>query len=262
MNTIQAVVKTTYTKNPKAAKASVRYYAHRIDREGNRTTRQLFGNYGLLTKNEAYRLIDSAKGRTYFYRIIISPENSEGMARDLASITRQAMRDLQKTLRTKRPIPFVAAVHTDHSDTPHVHALAILKTYLGETQLAKLRQSAEEAVIAEGYARSSAAIAKTQLQYAATKLRFAHSENRQLNIGNHLKGDIFVANRFPSVPVQARSLTIPSKRIFVCPACREPSSLRKIDTYFECKNCGMEIGRPRQLTLSQSLSYQGGESYS
>lgn len=259
MNTIQAVVKTTYTKNPKAAKASVRYIAHRIDREGNRITRQLFGNYGLLTKNDAYRLIDTAKGRSYFYRIIISPENSTGAVRDLSGITRQTMRDLQKIIRTKQPVPFVAAVHTDHSDTPHVHALAILKTYLGEDQLAKLRQSAEAAVIAEGYAPSSAAVEKTQLQYAATTLRLGNPANRRLNVGNRLAGDIFVANRFQSVPVQARSLTTPGKRIFVCPACREPSSLRKVDTYFECKKCGMEIGRPRQLTLSQSRMFQGGE---
>src|SRR5690349_7862630 len=129
MNTIQAVVKTTYTKNPKAAKASVRYFAHRIDRVGNRITRQLFGNYGLLAKEDAYRMIDEARGRTYFYRIIISPENSTGKPRDLAGIARHTMRDLQKILRAKGPIPFVAAVHTDHSDTPHVHALAILKTY-------------------------------------------------------------------------------------------------------------------------------------
>jgi hypothetical protein len=259
MNTIQAVIKTTYTKNLKAAKASVRYFAHRIDREGNRITRQLFGNYGLLTKNEAYRLIDTTQGRNYFYRIIISPENSEGVARDLSGITRQTMRDLQKILRSKRPIPFVAAVHTDHSDTPHVHALAILKTYLGEAQLAKLRQSAETAVIGEGYAPSSAEVAKTQHQYAATKLRLGDPANRRLTIGNRNKGDIFVANRFSSVPVQARSLTTPGKRIFVCPACREPSSLRKVDIYFECKKCGMEIGRPRQLNLSQSRMYQGGE---
>jgi len=259
MNTIQAVVKTTYTNNHKAAKASLRYFAHRIDREGNRITRQIFGNYGLLTKNDAYRLIDTAKGRSYFYRIIISPENSEGVARDLSGITRQTMRDLQKILRAKGPIPFVAAVHTDHSDTPHVHALAILKTYLGETQLAKLRQSAEAAVIGEGYAPSSAAIAKTLLQYAATKLRLGHSANRRISTGNRFKGDIFVANRFQSVPVQARSLTTPGKQILICPACREPSSLRKVDSYFECKKCGMEIGRPRLLSLSQSLMYQGGE---
>ena len=114
MNTIQAIVKTTYTKNPKAAKASVRYFAHRIDREGNRITRQIFGNYGLLTKNEAYHLIDTAKGRNYFYRIVISPETSTGKPRDLAGITRQTMRELSQILRSKRPIPFLAVVHTDH----------------------------------------------------------------------------------------------------------------------------------------------------
>jgi hypothetical protein len=101
MNRVHAVVKTSYTKNPKAAKASLRYFAHRIDREGNRTTRQIFSNYGLINKEDAYRLIDTAKGRSYFYRIVISPENSKGEARDLAGITRQALRDLQKILHSK-----------------------------------------------------------------------------------------------------------------------------------------------------------------
>jgi hypothetical protein len=259
MSTIQAVVKTSYTNKPNAAKASVRYFAHRVDSEGNRITRQLFGNYGQLTKKEAYRLIDAARGRNYFYRIIISPENSTGATRDLAGITRQTMRDLQKILRTKRPIPFVAAVHTEHSDTPHVHALAILKTYLNDKQLEKLRQSAEAAVIGEGYSPVSAGAEKAQRRQATTKLARAHSAPRQQSTSNRFAGDIFVANRFQNIPVQARSLTTPGKRIFVCPACREPSSLRKVDTYFECKKCGMEIGRPRQLSLSQSRMFQGGE---
>src|SRR5690242_9191501 len=98
MNKTQAVVKTSYTDNPKAAKANVRYISHRIDREGNRTTRELFGNYGLLTKQDAYRMIDAARRRTYFYRIILSPENSTGLPRDLQEITRQTMRDLRKIL--------------------------------------------------------------------------------------------------------------------------------------------------------------------
>ena len=43
MSNIHAVVKAKYTKNPAAAKASLRYYAHRLDRDGNKTTREIFG---------------------------------------------------------------------------------------------------------------------------------------------------------------------------------------------------------------------------
>jgi len=59
MSNIHAVVKATYTKNRAAAKASIRYFAHRIDRDGNRITRAIFGSDGLMSKDQAYRMIDT-----------------------------------------------------------------------------------------------------------------------------------------------------------------------------------------------------------
>ena len=83
--------KATYTKNQAAAKASIRYFAHRIDRDGNMITRAIFGRDGIVSKNQAYRMIDRAKGRTYFHRIVISPQHSTGESRDLPQITPPAL---------------------------------------------------------------------------------------------------------------------------------------------------------------------------
>ena len=52
-------------------------------------------------------------------------------------------------------VPFVAVAHTDHSDTPHVHALAVLRTYLTEEKLTKLREACE-GVVLTGYPEQSA----------------------------------------------------------------------------------------------------------
>ncbi len=57
------------------------------------------------------------------------------------------MRELQRILRSSRSVPFVAVAHTDHSQTPHVHALAVLRTYLTEEKLTKLREACEGVVV-------------------------------------------------------------------------------------------------------------------
>ena len=43
----------------------------------------------------------------------------------------------------------------------------------------------------------------------------------------------------------------PGRKLFFCPGCNQPSKLKKTDNYFECKRCGMEIGRRRNLHIFQ-----------
>src|SRR5271166_1835977 len=199
MSNIHAVVKATYTKNRAYAKASVRYFAHRIDREGNRTTRAIFGKYGLTTKDQAYRMIDQAKPeRVYFYRIILSPERSTGEAANLPQITRRAMLQLQKILHSKKFIPFVAVAHTDHSNTPHVHTLAVLRTYLTEEKLTKLRETLERVVLTgQEQSAQTARTARHQLSASGVRTRstgrsYAHSLARQPRF-LPISKDIFIA---------------------------------------------------------------------
>ena len=269
MSNIHAVVKATYTQNRAAAKASVRYFAHRIDRDGNRITRAIFGSDGLMSKDQAYRMIDHTRGQAYFYRIVISPERTTGESRDLPQITRQTMRQLQRILRSNRPIPFLAVAHTDHSDTPHVHALAILRTYMSEEKLSRLREDCERVVVT-GYPEQSVQTprpARNQITAFGTPIRstarsFAHLERTQTRF-LPARHDIFIANAGMST-AETRggggAAAAPGRKLFVCPGCNQPSALKRVDTYFECKKCGMEIGHRsnRQIFASRG----GGESYS
>jgi hypothetical protein len=55
------IIKANYCKRGEGdrhrAKATVRYIAHRRDREGERVTRDLFGFDGALSKDTAYRMM-------------------------------------------------------------------------------------------------------------------------------------------------------------------------------------------------------------
>src|SRR3954452_22065722 len=74
---------TSYTKIRKAAKATIRYIMHRPDREGERKSRSLFGEDGLIDKSLAYDLIDEAIKGSVFLRGAISPDPAkEGANKD------------------------------------------------------------------------------------------------------------------------------------------------------------------------------------
>jgi hypothetical protein len=69
-----AVVKVSYTKEPGAAKATIRYIAHRPGTEHERTNRELWTGDGKLTRQEAYQLIDQAPAGSTFFRVVLSPD--------------------------------------------------------------------------------------------------------------------------------------------------------------------------------------------
>jgi hypothetical protein len=95
--------------------------------DGKRGKRELFDERGSLDKAEAYRLITEARPGTKFVRIILSPDpNREDTRRDLdmRGLTVATIAALQR--RLKRPVPFIAAVHDDHTDIRHVHIIALV----------------------------------------------------------------------------------------------------------------------------------------
>ena len=256
--------------------ASIRYFAHRIDRAGNRVTRAIFGQYGTLSKQQAYRMIDRIKGQAYFYRIVISPKHEAGERADLTSITRQTMRELQKILRSKRSVPYIAVTHTDHSQTPHVHALAVLRTYLTEEKLTKLREACEVVVLTGQEVRQTIRSPEFQTrddrqdnarQGRLLRLRTSPDKSRVSGRSMRPTGDIFIAKSS-----QTSTATLgrgrggmgpaarPGRKLFICPGCNQASALKKVDSYFECKRCGMEIGRRRSLHIFAQRQ-EGGDSY-
>jgi hypothetical protein len=136
-----AIVKSTYTKLPKAIKASVVYYTTRPNREGLRGERQLFGKDGLLSKEDVWRMIKRMPKDTFFYRIILSPDpKSEDRDRTLSleNLTRKALWAFAKRKR-RDLLDFAAVCHTDHTPNRHVHVVACFEKKLTRADLFTLR---------------------------------------------------------------------------------------------------------------------------
>ena len=140
-----AVVKATYTKSRGGAKAAIRYIQHRKDREGGKVTRELYGATGVIKRQDAYQMIDDAEKGTVFFRFVISPDQqTEDTTKDLhlEKITTQTMLALEEQLA--RDVPFVAAIHDDHTDLRHVHLIACVKGRLGTTHFQTMRERATD----------------------------------------------------------------------------------------------------------------------
>jgi hypothetical protein len=69
-----AIIKAKYIKSRGGIKASIRYIEHRPGKDGEKVTRELFGSDGVITRNQAYQMIDEAEKGTAFFRIVISPD--------------------------------------------------------------------------------------------------------------------------------------------------------------------------------------------
>src|SRR2546421_7613252 len=96
-----AIVKANYTKSGGAAKANIRYIEHRAGKDGEKTTRTLFGSDGAMERGEAYRMIDDAEKGSVFFRLKISPDaKTEDTKRDLflQEVTMKTMQELEKRL--------------------------------------------------------------------------------------------------------------------------------------------------------------------
>ncbi len=155
--TPMAFVKTTYTKAKDAAKATIRYIQHRPGKDGANITRTLYGSDGVMSRSQAYRMIDEAVQRTYFYRIAISPDPArEDTHNDLflGEIVEQTMTYLEE--RFDQPILYVATEHNDHAPHRHVHVLACLPKKLAKQDLAPLRSAATQAALLQRHMRDVA----------------------------------------------------------------------------------------------------------
>jgi hypothetical protein len=145
-----AIVKATYTKKRDAAKASVRYTAHRPDQHGQRANRVLFGSDGVLTRSQAYTMIDSAAQGTVFFRFAISPDpRAEDTYKDLhmRDIAEATIQQLESQLGS--PVLYVAAIHADHAPHRHVHVVACVSGRLTARDFQAMRAAATEAALTQ-----------------------------------------------------------------------------------------------------------------
>jgi hypothetical protein len=143
-----AIVKASYTRKGTAAKAATRYIENRPGREGARVVRTLFNADGKMQRGEVYDMIDQADKGSYFFRLVISPDpTSEDSGKNLSlrELTEKTMQSLED--RFERPIPWVAAIHADHAEHRHIHALAIVPQRLNVQDFQRLRSAATEAAL-------------------------------------------------------------------------------------------------------------------
>jgi hypothetical protein len=156
-----AIVKISYTRNRGAAKASVRYIAHRPGKDGKATVRSIYGIDGEVTKTDAYKMIDEAKRGDAFFRIVISPDpEKEDTFKDLYlwQITENTILTLEE--RLKKEVPFIAVEHNDHTPHRHVHLIACVSGKLNPNDFQALRESATEAALSQRQERDQVLQAK------------------------------------------------------------------------------------------------------
>ena len=147
-----AFVGTSYVRRGKVgnakAKDNVRYIQHRAGKDKERVMRPLFASDGPMTRLEAYQFIDEAPKGTHFYTVIINPDPAKEDTykdldmRQIAITTIQTIAQIVDT-----PVIWVAAVHDDHTDKNHVHALAALPRRLEKPELNRLREETTTACL-------------------------------------------------------------------------------------------------------------------
>jgi len=140
-----AVVRANYVKRGEGerpgAKANIQYIQQRTDRDKEKQTRILFDNSGILGRIEAFQMIDDAPKGSLFYRLKLSPDpktEDTKLDLDMQTLTRNTMQSLSDRLNID--IPWVAALHDDHSDVRHIHLLAVISQKLNRQDLTFLIQ--------------------------------------------------------------------------------------------------------------------------
>jgi hypothetical protein len=130
------------------AKENVRYIQFRPDKDKERVMRPLFTSDSPMTRLEAYQFIDEAPKGTHFYTIIINPDpEKEDTHKDLdmRQIAITTMQSIEAIVAT--PVTWVAAIHDDHTDKNHVHALAAVNRRLNTPELNRIIEVTTQACL-------------------------------------------------------------------------------------------------------------------
>ena len=131
------------TNAPKAAqvkghmKAGMDYYQHRPDQDGARADRVAFTETrDVVQREEVHQAIDEAQSR-YAYRMVMSPNPEQKMNEgQLREWTRAVMRNAGSMHRVEG---YTAVAHTQQTDKPHVHVVAVSETKFNAKDFEQLR---------------------------------------------------------------------------------------------------------------------------
>ena len=164
-----AIVKANYTRNVRAAKAAIRYIENRPGKDGARIVRTLFNSDGKMQRPEAYAMIDQAASRSYFFRLVISPDpQTEDKEKQLSlrDITERTIQSVEDRFQTA--LPWVAAIHADHAAHRHVHVLAVTPERFQVQDFQRMRQTATEADLEQAQHQALARHSREALQADAS----------------------------------------------------------------------------------------------
>src|SRR4030095_13876998 len=152
-----AVVRTHFKPRGKVgnawARENVRYIQHRPGKDNERVMRPLFTSDGPMTRLEAFQFISEAPKRTKFRTVIINPDpvnENPGQDLDMREIAKINMQTIAQIMREQgitTPISWAAAIHDDHTDKHHIHALVAHQGRLDTPDINRLRKVTTEACL-------------------------------------------------------------------------------------------------------------------
>jgi hypothetical protein len=222
---------TSYTRNRKAAKASIRYISHRPNMDKEQVSRPLFDFEDILEKLEIYKLIDQAPKGSVFYRIAFSPDPAkEDTYKDLNLrwLTQVSMYYLRNKLG--KDIQFVASEHTDQSPVRHVNALVIVPGLLTKKEFRALPKYLKTAAATEAKLQRE----RLDPQPLMQEITQPDRPQQQTSAYQQLQVSEDVSQSVPYMPAHT------------CPDCGAAQSLWRVgESAYMCPNCGThfeEIG--------------------
>jgi hypothetical protein len=134
-----AIVKVNYSRDVAHIKEHLRYLVHRPGKDREAMTRELFDAFGTTDKVRAYELIDATKHPLFFKIILNFDAQKEDRYKDLdlQLITRKTLGHMQHLIG--RDVPFVAAIHDDHTPLRHVIAIGMVQGRIAKADFQKLK---------------------------------------------------------------------------------------------------------------------------
>lgn len=154
------ILRHTYTRSRDTARAGLRYYQMRPRGEGE-PPRSLFTKDGVVSRAEAYQLLDAHQTNRYLaHRLMLSPATDE-RPDDLRAFTRHVMGELEK--EKGMALHWVAVAHRN-TDHPHIHVVLcgggedaqgeVHAVRLDRADHARLKEEGREYCRAEGHERT------------------------------------------------------------------------------------------------------------
>jgi hypothetical protein len=236
------------------------YIASRVNREGEKMERLLFG-WDIYEKAEAEQFIDSVQPKPLrFWRMILSPDpnsEQENLKRDLDlwDLTRKVMSYIRDTIDPT--IEFIVAEHNDHTDIPHVQGLVFFKGRLTKRDLNRMRQIAIAQALAQRRVRDlTHKQQRTQLwRQKDTAMRSSSVErgSDMLRSTDHVSHPVLrVGRQVGMAGGRARRLRgmKPMRERIGCENCSYKNAMVKLkDGKYWCPTCGKVREREYELAL-------------